>query len=486
MDDVRAGRDRTQASGLGALVTFLVIGIVIGSVLSWALLFGALDVSAPWIDSALHTFIVALGLCATVLVVVIPTSIWAVRKFLGSAKGSLDSIVLEVGDAAKAYQAGKAPQSIEHVQRAALEALAWYTPRAARRWVVQTSLALLVTLGGLAGTALIFRQTLLLSEQNKKLQEQTSLLKEQNDKLDLQTISAEAAQRRATLTPDLIALLQIVASNSGKSLGEAESVRLAAYSLAATPYLRLEVVEQDGKRTPTLSERPQSTERGQILLALITSKLKPPPDCIFEAADLQSAQLDDADLSRFRLPFVNFRRAHLEAARLNHAILDYVDMQESVLTKADFRGASLVRADLSQSRLQWARFDGARMPKAKFIGSSIGGASFEEADLDGADFTRTNQRTRSAGPGGMPFAGALNMSGAILTNADFTGAELVDYNNWDGAIVGSPGDGPLPDFFPRGWNGPPAGWKLVKQEGHVVLRRLEWVPPNEDGPEKNK
>jgi len=52
-------------------------------------------------------------------------------------------------------------------------------------------LALLIAFGGLIGTALIFRQTALLGEQNKKISEQIDLLAEQNRKLDFQTITAE-------------------------------------------------------------------------------------------------------------------------------------------------------------------------------------------------------------------------------------------------------------------------------------------------------
>jgi hypothetical protein len=167
-----------------------------------------------------------------------------------------------------------------HASQAFDQALAWYSPIAARRWVVRSALALLISFGGPTGTALLFRQTLLLREQNQKLQEQIVLLRDQNQKLDLQTVTAEA-QRRTGLTTELFSILQ-----QTMSLSEAPSrtgplvlprgltARIIAFSRAAAPYWTAEIPEisgDDGKFIPILARRPRSPERGQLFVGLVSA-----------------------------------------------------------------------------------------------------------------------------------------------------------------------------------------------------------------------
>ncbi len=477
--DNEAGKHTLQTS-LGTIFLMLVTGIVIGTALSWVLLFEAVDVSAPWINSTFHFLMVALGLGAVALVIIVPATLWAIRKFIGTARGSLNQIVVEIGAAARAQDQANFPTVVHHVERAALEALAWYTPRAARRWVVQTSFALLLALGGLAGTALIFRQTLLLGEQNKilgkqdeKLKTQIGLLKEQNEKLDLQTITAETSQRRAMLAPELFSLLQIIASNPKKPLDDGVSSRMVAFTQAAAPYSSLEVIDENGQRTVRLSKRPRSAERGQLLAALVANSVTIPPQSNFDAADLRGSTFDDAQMQGKSLLQADFAQARMEKADFEFCRLSGANFTNVFGQHASFRYAYMEKTDLSGAHMNNASFIYAKMNEALLIETTIRGADFEGADLSGAKFNGAEQDPRISNTFGLP---SLSMRFANLIGADFTGARLLEDVDWRGAIVGKPKTDGLPDGFPKGWSGPPNGWKLVEADGLVRLEKIE-APP---------
>src|SRR5262249_55513816 len=130
-----------------------------------------------------------------------------VRRFLPHSLGTLEQIVSEVASAAQAAANSNAQEAITHSENAAREAASWYSVRAGRHFFLRAAIGLIAGFGGLVGSALMFRQTILLGEQNKKLQEQTLLLRDQNQKIDLQTVTAEA-QRRSVLVPELLAIQQ--------------------------------------------------------------------------------------------------------------------------------------------------------------------------------------------------------------------------------------------------------------------------------------
>ncbi len=488
------GRPTIRQMSWGTTTTILVVGIVIGTVISWALLFGPVDTSTTqWVNSTLHLLMLALGVCCATLVVAIPGTLWVLTKFLSSAKGSLDQIVTEIRMAAQAQHDGHLPAVVDHAQRALLEALAWYAPRAVRRWIVQTSFGLLIALGGLAGTALVFRQTVLLGEQNKKLQEQISLLKQQNDKLDLQTITSEVSQRRSMLTAELFSLLQLISSNGAKPFDDGTAARVVSFTQAATPYFSLEIEENSsGQRELLLAKRPRSIERGQLLSALVSTGASVPTTALFASADLRGVNFQKRDLRSISLPGADLKSGSLVGANFTEANLERANLKDANAVKTSFTSAKLRGADLRSANLQEANFNNATLRDANFYQAFLFGATLERATIDGATFksanlagaklNAVNNSSRSGGTfvigGGDDFGPpsakpSLNMRDSILVDADFTDAVFPDDVDWEGARVGSPGQGQLPDGFPKGWTEPPKGWKIVASAYSVHLKRAD-------------
>jgi uncharacterized protein YjbI with pentapeptide repeats len=450
----------TGGARLGGIVVF-VTGTLLGISLTWALLFSALDRYEPAINFFLHVLLPIFGLFGAGLVIAGPLVWWRLKRFTAGATGALDQVSAELAGVVSSSVAGDAPNAIDHVQRALRETIAWSGPLLVRRWVLQTGLAVLVSVGGLIGTALLFRQTILLREQNEKLQEQTLLLRDQNQKIDLQTITAEA-QRRAGLSAELFAILGEVSKLSSRGAGVLEldrglRARIVTLSRAATPYWTVDVQTTHPNRlmhAPSLTDRPRSPERGQLLvgLALAGVQLDTLPGVTFESADLRSA-----DLSSTRLSAIDLSQADLSSANLSRA-----DLRETRLTGADLRAANLRGADLNEADLQFVDLSRANLGSANLVaadlskanlrivslaGAKLNGAALIETDLTEADF-----------------------SGADLSRADFSNAQIAKADFTDAVVGAVSAEGQLPLDFPKGWTLPPTGWH-IDYSGLPRLRR---------------
>ncbi|MFN8419289.1 MAG: pentapeptide repeat-containing protein [Anaerolineae bacterium] len=112
--------------------------------------------------------------------------------------------------------------------------------------------------------------------------------------------------------------------------------------------------------------------------------------------DLRHAALNDANLRGVYLDFADLHRADLSGAILNSAHLVGAD-----LTSADLSGATLIRASLRQTKSK--------------------GVDLSNADLSDADFYIADLRQAKVCDAILHNA---NLEGAILNEADFTGADL--------------------------------------------------------------
>ena len=137
-------------------------------------------------------------------------------------------------------------------------------------------------------------------------------------------------------------------------------------------------------------------------------------------AQLIGAKLDEADLSGVRAP-ANFTRSSLKGAKLvnanlgadmknqsmglirgvlNNANLDGADLTDANLNRVDFEFASLRSANLTGANLTFADLGGADL-----TGARINGANFKQADVDsakllslvGADDTNLDQARNLTG-----------------------------------------------------------------------------------------
>jgi hypothetical protein len=193
-----------RSSGAAWLVVGVVVGAVMTTIAGWTLHAGEFKSVAEWLNSVLNLLPAALGGFGVALLLAVLLAWWALRRFVGKARGTIEQIISDTAEATRAAAKSDAPAAVSHAERALREAAAWYGPAAARRFVVHTLVTLLVTFGGLVGTGLLFRQTILLDKQNEKLGEQTALLRDQNAKLgpadgDGRSTTAGRAVGRAVL-----------------------------------------------------------------------------------------------------------------------------------------------------------------------------------------------------------------------------------------------------------------------------------------------
>lgn len=126
-------------------------------------------------------------------------------------------------------------------------------------------------------------------------------------------------------------------------------------------------------------------------------------DANFKNANLDGADLRNADMSRVRM----------EGASLHHALL-----QGAILDRCRAEGAHFIEADLTGAKIRDARlesssFKGAKVTKTDFSWSKLNSAKFEKVDGQGVDFSNAT------------------LNWARLTDSNFIDAKL-DQTETDG------------------------------------------------------
>ena len=431
-------------------IAWLPVGITLGAAtgfaVAWALQSADLRQFASWLDAIQDLLLAAICGFGVAVLLGVPIGYWLLKQFVGAAEGALTKIISDATAAAEAATERNAQAAMMHAGRALREAAAWYGPRAARRFVVQTALGLLVTFGGLVGTGLLFRQTLLLGvqnellvDQNRKIDHQVELLTDQNRKIDLQTVTAEA-QRRGGLSSELFSIMQLVTAGEPKEpLTQPLIARLVAFTRAARPYF-IVLVPDDESKAPYRDSRPLSPERGQLLVGLVLAGVNIEPlvdaGATFEAADLFGTNLSHAGLSRTNLSDARLNSANLEGAKLISAKLNNADLRGAYLYGTDLSAADLPAANLSGTNLQGANLSGTdlyranlsrallpgtKLAHAKLQNINLSGAKLYSADLSDSDLSEAN--LAGADLSGSDLSKA-HLAGANLSGADLSGADL--------------------------------------------------------------
>ena len=230
-------------------------------------------------------------------------------------------------------------------------------------------LALLIGFSGLLSTWLVYRQNgqmeVLAKGQAERIEDQTALITSIRSSQQVFLISnvLENVDRDLREAPGL--------------LSDATIARIAALSYSFKPYRS---VEGD-----SLSPRPLSPERGQLLVALAAmpidslSWLRLKGATSFASADLSGANLSHADLSGINLHSANLRDALLDHADLTAANLHFASLWGARLNHATLTGANLTVADL-----RWAEANGCTAAAAIFNGADLRNAQFRKANLRGA------------------------------------------------------------------------------------------------------
>lgn len=319
---------------------------------------------------------------------------------------------------------------------------AWYSWHQYKRWVLLAFQVLLVGFGGLLGSVLLFNQNKLfenqnalfqyqnervkeqtdlasaqkeltekelllierqlqfLKEQNEKIETQTGLFRNQNeliafqntrvdsqlvlfnaqnDKIEKQTYLIES-QRRNSLIFELGNVLDAIKeeTNYGKEKEISDQLigRISALSRSFKPYRYLQ--------GDSLS-RELSPERGQLLIALLESNLKPEVlEKIYSKSDFTKSDLDGAKLRKCHLAKVDLSRSSLRSANLDSANLHSANLCCSDLSKANFGYSSMIGTELGSANAQGAYFSSADLSNAVLISANFKGAVMRGTKLHGA------------------------------------------------------------------------------------------------------
>lgn len=129
---------------------------------------------------------------------------------------------------------------------------------------------------------------------------------------------------------------------------------------------------------------------------------------VLSEALLQGSELCGADLTE-----ANLREAHLESADLQGAHLAWADLERAHLKLAD-----LQEADLRQARLRDAELEGAKLHGAKLQGADLQGANLKSVGFELENLTKARKLKRELAPAAL--------DGADLRNTDLSDAKLSD------------------------------------------------------------
>lgn len=397
-----------SAGGFLPVITALIVGVAAGSAIGVGI-FVYFDEISPSIESVIKIIIPLLGAFALIAVLAVPLTIVLIKRLTANAAGTLEDVVRKSSLSIEAAIQKDAELANKHAAQALLSGVAWYAPAAARRWVVNTSLSLLVAMVGLIGTVLLYKQISLLKDQNDKISTQIDLLKTQNEKLDQQTIVSEATRRGAIATEmsEILKEINNAISDdinsivSEKTIGEPMTLtkslisRIVAFSKAATPYYILGLdsdsilyymPENSQVKMPKYYLREVSPERGRLLIELIARDIKIPADAIFDYADLRGSTLSDCNLDGLRLPRADFNRATIKNCTMRNATISAASFRYTSFANVNLDGARAMSVDFVRTD-----FESTTMRNALIYLSKFGDPSHSNLDLTGSKFAFSAQ-----------------------------------------------------------------------------------------------
>ena len=225
-----------------------------------------------------------------------------------------------------------------------------------------TRIGLFAILFAVIPALFILIQTIILFQQNGKLEIQ-------NQKIQQQVYLEEASRRNnlVFLMDSTLDQINDEVSNTSDRLSQPLIGRIKSLVYGFRPYRFLE----NDKLT-----QPLSVEKGQFLLALMNSGInKQSIDQIFQAS---------------------FSNVYLKKVSLFGKVLENIEMPN---------------ADLQEADLSLTSFKGANMHDTNFSGARLGRANLMDTDLRNAQFKNTNLNN-------------AQLDAALLENASFEGADL--------------------------------------------------------------
>lgn len=293
----------------------------------------------------------------------------------------------------------------------------------------------------LAGGGIIGILTLIfMFQQNMLFKDQNELLKYQNKQINDQKHIDEATRRTSQTSASMDEVLADVnreltdPRNTEGVLSNTLTGRIISLSRSMKPYRYLE--------GDSLIPNPISPERGQLLIALVKSKIdstffvdKILKSSDFSYADLSGADLIDANLGGVKLEYANLKNAKLYNANLSNSYLVNANLTNTRLFNADMRSSNLRNANLTRTflvnvKLQGAYLNDALLNKTNLKDADLTGANMTNAILKETNLSNANLSTSLA----KLYLEKVDLSMARLENADLTDAFLdsvfVGRYNW--------------------------------------------------------
>ncbi|MEW7008626.1 hypothetical protein [Lentilitoribacter sp. EG35] len=190
------------------------IGFFIAFLLLVPILLGAWGIAQEHAKAMITFALGALFSAILILVLILFFRDRILEKIFGSTKSSIEDVSQEALLALTAATTGKKDEAIKHTSSLVGAGAAWYMWAGFYRWVIGTCVALLVGFGAFTGTVLLF-------EQNKKLDAQTEQLIAQNKQFEAQNALASVS-----MVSGLRERLRSVGTRSNTDIGIAPDVFL--------------------------------------------------------------------------------------------------------------------------------------------------------------------------------------------------------------------------------------------------------------------
>ncbi|MCX7889512.1 MAG: pentapeptide repeat-containing protein [Rhodobacteraceae bacterium] len=429
----------------GVPPVFMILVFAFGIAAGLFLALAGIGVIEEGLGLILTVFAAALTVVAIVGALVILFRRPILQRVFGVAETQIDALAMPLSRLAERAMAADPPGATAAARDFAQLALARYAWIATRRWIVASLTALIAAMAALAGTALLYKQNLLLGvqtalleEQNRKIEAQTTLLSQQVELAEAArnaeiavAITALAAEVGAAANASAAALPQDPLPDAAENgtyarlvphidpvtgLDRGLSMRIVALSRSARPYRFLRQTLDAGDSSQSLrvalsrrrADLPQTWDR----LAAANGWAEEGPAALIDrpASPERGALLDMLVGGGLRnLEILNHFGLDLSFAWLPGARLFMVTAQTGMLAYADLSGASLVGCD-------------------------FGGADLSNARLAGATVSRTDFSDVPAGRLRPPFAADLAPLESILTGVSFAGAVVTD-SRFGGAMM---------------------------------------------------
>ena len=186
---------------------------------------------------------------------------------------------------------------------------------------------------GLLGSVLLYNQNQLLEKQNEKIDNQIEL---------------EESSRRGNLIVMMSNIMDKVDEelekdwnkDSIRNLSPQLLGRIIALSLSFKPYR----FWHNGK----LIEKPLSPEKGQLLVALLNSKLDYHTNqSIFRKGNFENSYLENAVFPDFNLMYINLQNSYMAKTTIGNTMLSFAN-----LSNVDLRHSTFFKGDISSANIE--------------------------------------------------------------------------------------------------------------------------------------